>query len=354
MAHTHPALFLTRWITHFCAPVFVLLAGAGAFLSASSGKSTPDLARFLATRGLWLVFLEVFVITPLGWSFNGDFGFVRMQVIWVIGAAMVILAGLVLVLPPRVIGGLGVAMVLGHNLLDGLTPAQLGGLVPLVHFLHAITPIPVAPHKMLIFLYPLVPWVGVMAIGYGLGDVARMPVDRRTKALVWTGVAMMTLFVAIRIGNLYGDPKPWAVQPDMVMTGLSFLNVSKYPPSLSYLLLTLGPALVGLAYIDRLPTWVSGPLATFGRVPLFYYLLHLPMIHGLAVLFSLVRYGQAPWLFHDMMAQRGAAHPLPPGYGYDLWVVYAVWLGVIVALYPLCRWFAGVKQRHRHPLLSYL
>ena len=354
MAHTNPALFLTRWITHFCAPVFVLLAGTGAFLSASSGKPVGELSRFLASRGLWLVFLEIFVVTPLGWSFNWDFGFVRMQVIWVIGAAMVILAGLVLVLPRPWIGGLGVAMIFGHNLLDHLPPGQLGALAPTIHFLHAITPVPIAPHKMLIFLYPLIPWMGVMMVGYGLGDVVRLEPARRTRILAWTGAAMIVLFVALRAGNLYGDPKPWTAQANAVMSALSFLNANNYPPSLSYLLMTLGPALIVLAFIDRAPRRITGPLATFGRVPLFYYLLHLPLIHGLAILLSMIRYGQAPWLFHDMMAQRGAAHPTPTGYGYDLWVVYAVWAAVIIGLYPVCKWFAGVKRRHRHPLLSYL
>lgn len=263
-------------------------------------------------------------------------------------------SALVLVTPRRWIGGLGVVMVLGHNLLDGLDPAQLGVLAQTVHFLHAITPVPMAQHKMLIFLYPLIPWLGVMMIGYGLGDVVRLEPARRTRVLTWTGLAILALLVAIRAANLYGDPRPWTQQSTAVMSTLSFLNANKYPPSLSYLLMTLGPALILLAFIERAPRRIAGPLATFGRVPLFYYLLHLPLIHGLAILLSQIRYGRAPWLFHDMMAQRGTAHPLPTGYGYHLWVVYAVWAAVIIALYPICKGFAGVKRRHRHPLLSYL
>ena len=354
LAHTSPALFFTRWITHVCAPVFVLLAGTGAYLSTSNGKSTLDLARFLATRGLWLVFLEVAIITPLGWSFNWSFSFVRMQVFWAIGASMVVLAALVPVLPRRMIGALGLLIVLGHNLLDGPHADWLGPLAPTWRFLHTMSVVPIAPHQMLIFLYPLAPWFGVMALGYGFGDIVQLEASRRRMALLSLGAGMILLFLILRASNLYGDPKPWIAQPTTVMTALSWINGTKYPPSLIYLLMTLGPAMIVLALIDRAPPIVTHPLATLGRVPLFYYLLHLPLIHGIAVLLSHLRYGQSGWLMHDMMAQKGAAFPLPHGYGYDLWVVYAVWLGAVVALYPACRWFAGVKQKSRNPLLSYL
>ena len=354
LAHTNPALFFTRWVTHFCAPVFVLLAGTGAYLSTSNGRSKADLSRFLATRGIWLVFLEICVITPLGWSFNWDFGFVRMQVFWAIGASMVVLAALVPVLPRRTIGALGLLIVVGHNLLDGAHAGWLGPLAPTWRFLHTISPVPIAPHKMLIFLYPLAPWFGVMALGYGFGDLVRLDTARRRSALLILGGSLIALFLVLRLANLYGDPKPWVTQPTAIMTALSWLNCTKYPPSLLYVLMTLGPAMVVLALIDLAPPLLTKPLGTFGRVPLFYYLLHLPLIHGIAVLLSLSRYGHAEWLMHDMMAQKGAAFPLPHGYGYELWVVYAVWIGVVVGLYPACRWFAEVKKRSRHPLLSYL
>ena len=207
---------------------------------------------------------------------------------------------------------------------------------------------------MLIFLYPLAPWFGVMALGYGFGDLVRLEANRRRLALLSLGAGMILLFLLLRAANLYGDPKPWSAQPTALMTALSWINGTKYPPSLIYLLMTLGPALIALALLDRAPAIVSKPLATLGRVPLFYYLLHLPLIHAIAVLFSQLRYGRSPWLMHDMMAQKGAAFTLPPGYGYDLWVVYAVWLAVVLALYPACRWFAGVKAKSRNPLLRYL
>ena len=354
LTQTNPALFFTRWITHFCAPVFVLLAGTGAYLSTSNGKSKTDLARFLLTRGAWLVFLEIFVITPLGWSFNWDFSFVRMQVFWAIGASMVVLAALVPILPRRAIGALGLVIVLGHNLLDGAHADWLGPLAPAWRFLHTISPIPVAPHKLLIFLYPLAPWFGVMALGYGFGGLVRLDAARRRSILLALGASMIALFLVLRLTNLYGDPKPWALQSSAFMTAMSWINCTKYPPSLLYLLMTLGPAMIVLALIDLAPSVITRPLATFGRVPLFYYLLHLPLLHGIAVLLSIGQYGKAPWLMHDMMAQKGATFPLPKGYGYELWLVYAVWIAVVVALYPACRWFAGVKKQNRHPLLSYL
>ena len=355
LIQTTPLLFLTRWITHFCAPVFVLLAGTSAFLSLSGGKSPAQLSRFLLTRGLWLMLLEVAVVTPLGWSFNFDYGFTRLQVIWVIGAAMVILAALVPLVPRRAIGALGLVIVLGHNVFDGPHAAWLGGFAGTWTLLHNLTPLHPFPHKTVLSIYPIVPWFGVLALGYGcVGEMIQTDPPRRQRRLLIVGLAMVALFIVVRASNLYGDPKPWAVQPNAIRTLLSFINCTKYPPSLLYLLMTLGPAAIVLAFADRLPRLISGVLATYGRVPLFYYLLHLPILHGLAVLFSYVRYGQAPWLFHDMMAQKGAAHPIPPGYGYDLWVVYLVWITVVAALYPACRWYAGVKRRNKNPLLSYL
>jgi len=355
LTQTTPLLFFTRWITHFCAPVFVLLAGTSAFLSLTSGKSRGELARFLVTRGLWLMLLEVAVVTPLGWSFNFDYGFTRLQVIWVIGAAMVVLAALVPVAPRRAIGLLGLVIMLGHNVFDGPHAAWLGGFAGTWKLLHNLTPLQPFPHKTVLSIYPIVPWFGVMALGYGcVGELMLADPRRRDRLLLFIGLAMIALFVLLRASNLYGDPRPWGAQTDLVRTLLSFVNCTKYPPSLLYLLMTLGPAAIVLAFADRLPRLITGVLTTYGRTPLFYYLLHLPILHGLAVLFSYARYGQAPWLFHDMMAQKGAVHPIPPGYGYDLWVVYLVWIAVVAALYPACRWYAGVKRRSKHPLLSYL
>ncbi len=355
LSRTTPLLFFTRWITHFCAPVFVLLAGAGAYLSvASGGKDVRELPAFLLKRGLWLMFLEIAVVSPLGWSFSLGFGFTRLQVIWVIGASMVFLAGLVFAFPPPAIAAIGLLMILGHNLFDGPHAAWLGSFADTWKIFHNISIFQPFPHKVVASLYPFIPWSGVMALGYGAGSLARIEPQRRKRVFLGIGLSLLALFGVLRTGNLYGDPKPWSLQGDWARSVMSFVNCTKYPPSLLYLLMTIGAAMCFLAFADRLPEAVQKPLTTFGRVPLFYYLLHLPLLHGLAVIFSLVRYGAADWLYQDSFGLKGSAHPLPAGYGYDLWVVYLVWATAVLMLYPLCRWFAGVKRRNRHPALSYL
>ena len=346
---TFPALFLTRWITHYCAPVFIFLAGTGAFLSATRGKSTRELSWFLLTRGLWLVLLELTWVRCLGWQFNFDFHFAMGIVIWAIGWSMVALAGLVF-LPLPWITAFGIVMIASHNLFDHVEPESLGSLGWLWKILHSGgTLVPAEGYKFAAG-YPLIPWVGVMAAGYGFGGVLiREPVERR-KWLLELGGALTALFILLRANNVYGDPDPWSGQKNALFTLFSFLNCHKYPPSLLYVLMTLGPALLALAVLDRgTPRWLK-PVLIFGRVPLFYYLLHLPLIHGLAVGVAYLRYGQAGWLFSnpDAPAVR------PSDYGYGLPVVYLVWLGVVLVLYPVCRWFAEIKRRRREPWLSYL
>jgi uncharacterized membrane protein len=318
------------------------------------GNDRCDLSKFLVTRGLWLIFLEIFVISPLGWSFSLSFGFTRLQVIWVIGVSMVVLAGLVLLWPSRVIGGVGVAMILTHNLFDGAHAAWLGEASDAWKLLHQFNIFQPWPHKIVASLYPVIPWVGVMMAGFAAGELLTLDVKRRRRVLFALGGVLTFLFIALRASNVYGDPSPWTTQPSPVYTVMSFLRCNKYPPSLLYLLMTLGPALVLLAAFEGAGGWLSQRFRNFGRVPLFYYLLHLPLLHGLAVLFSLTAYGSAAFLLQDQMALRGSPHPLPAGYGYGLPVVYAVWLGSVVALYPACRWFAAVKKKRREAIFSYL
>ena len=354
LAKTTPLLFFTRWITHFCAPVFVFLAGAGAFLSLRRGKTPAQLSLFLLTRGLWLMALEVLVISPLGWSLSFSFGATRLQVIWVIGLSMIILAALVPLLSSRLIGALGLVLIVFHNLFDGPHAAWLwpaAGAFKLLHQVNFFTPY---PHKLVLSLYPLIPWVGVLMAGFGAGELFTLASDQRRRVLLRLGTALTLLFVLLRATNLYGDPSPWSVQPDPLYTLLSFLKCSKYPPSLLYLLMTLGPALLLLALLDGVRSRLLDAFRDFGQVPLFYYLLHLPLLHGLAVLFSYATYGSAAWLFQDLMATRGSAHPLPAGYGYGLPVVYAVWLGAVILLYPLCKWFSALKKTRREAIFSYL
>jgi len=351
---TWTALFFTRWATHFCAPTFVFLAGTGAFLSTRRGKSKAELARFLLTRGLWLVLLEL-TLVRFGWFFNFDYGVMIAQVIWAIGWSMVVLAGLVF-LPTRVIAAFGLALIFLHNLLDGVSGDSLGPLRWLWVLLHEQNILMPWPGYAVFVAYPLVPWVGVMAVGYAFGSLLTLEREKRRRTLLLLGGTAVVLFVLLRALNVYGDPTPWAVQARGAWyTFLSFLNTQKYPPSLLFLLMTLGPSIIAVALFDREggAGRLAQPFVVFGRVPLFYYLLHVPLTHLAAVVFAYVKYGRAEWLFLNW-PPPGAPQLEPPGYGYDLWVVYLVWLGVVVALYPLCRWFAGVKRRRRDAWLSYL
>jgi uncharacterized membrane protein len=354
LATTTAGLFLTRWVTHFCAPVFVFLAGAGVFLAGARGKSRPDLARFLVTRGLWLVLVEL-TLVRWGWFFDVSYAFSVLQVIWVLGVSMICLAGLIF-LPLRVVAAFGLVLVFGHNLLDGLHAADLGRWSWLWTLLHERRPL--RPFGLgLLVIYPLVPWVGVMAAGYAFGSLLTRPSDERRRVLVRLGGALTLAFVVLRAVNHYGDPSPWTAQRSLLFTAFSFLACSKYPPSLDYLLMTLGPAIAFLGWIDgRLgeratPAWAR-PFVTFGRVPFFYYVLHVPLLHGLAVALGTVVYGAAgaATIAHRILLPDAEAARV----GFSLPVVYAAWLVVVLALYPACRWFAGVKSRHRSAWLSYL
>jgi uncharacterized membrane protein len=354
LSRTTTALFLTRWVTHFCAPVFVFLAGTGAFLSATRGKTRPQVAWFLLTRGLWLVLLE-FTLVHVGWFFNLNYGLLVGQVIWAIGCSMLALAGLVF-LPAWAVGALGITLIACLNLFDGVRPDSLGpyrGLwVVLVSGSFSSGPLELGPGVYFFVAYPVLPWLGVLAAGYGFGRLWLLDRGPRRRLLLGLGVGLTLLFVALRAVNRYGDPAPWSAQPSGLFTLFSFLNCSKYPPSLLFLLMTLGPALLALALLDRPAGPLGRVLVTFGRVPLFYYLLHLPVIHLVALGLALARYGEVGFMFENV-AFAGPGQ-LPGGYGYGLPVVYLVWLLVVAALYPVCRWFAGVKSRHRTAWLSYL
>ncbi len=338
------ALFLTRWVTHFCAPVFVFLAGTGAFLWGARGRSRGELARYLLTRGLWLVVLELTLVNWL-WQMGIRYQLVIAQVIWVLGWSMVALAALVR-LPVGAIAAVGIAMIAGHNALDGVKPETLGALEPLWRVLHVQGPVPLATGRTLFVMYPLVPWVGVMAAGYAFGALYARPPEERRRALLAIGAAATAAFVVLRALNLYGDPGPWAPQRDALFTALSFLNCQKYPPSLLFLLMTLGPAILLLAALERGVAAAAGPLAVVGRVPLFFYLVHLFLIDLLTVVLAVARYG-------SRVGERFAQGP-PPDYGYGLPLVYGVWVAVVVALYPVCRGYAGIKARGRSRWLTYL
>jgi uncharacterized membrane protein len=330
----------------------VLLAGAGAYLYGARGRSHIEVARFLFVRGLLLIVLE-FTLVHFGWFFSFDYHFLLAQVIWMLGWSMVVLAVLILLrLPLWALTTLGILMIAGHNLLDHVSAEEFGSLRWLWIILHQPNILELAPGRVMLAFYPLVPWIGAMAVGYALGNLFLHPPPVRQKWLLALGSAMTLAFVVLRWLNLYGDPQPWHPQPSPLFTFLSFINTEKYPPSLLFLLMTLGPALIFLALFDRakIDNLFFRALRIFGRVPLFYYVLHLIVIHALAVLFSYVRHGDAAWLFGTDWMFRGG---LPQDYGYGLPIVYVVWLTVVILLYPVCYWFAGLKKRSHGGWLSY-
>ncbi|MGI8619683.1 MAG: DUF1624 domain-containing protein [Gemmatimonadaceae bacterium] len=355
LARTSAALFFTRWITHFCAPIFVFLAGTGAFLQLSRGKTRAQLSRFLWTRGLWLILLE-FTVVRFGVFFNLDYSFLGVaQVIWVLGWSMIVLAGLIH-LPLKVVAAFGIGMMLFHNVLDPFQATQWQGPaspVPdaaskLWMVLHQQGAFPVAgfPSPIVYVLYPLIPWVGVMAAGYAFGAIYGFEPGRRREILLRLGFLITAAFFALRALNLYGDPSRWAVQKSGLFTVLSFLNVTKYPPSLLFLLMTLGPAMIALWRFERPVRNVIGrALVTFGRVPLFFYVLQWYTAHLIGI---------------GLHIAAGKPIGGPPGgppsanFGFGLGVTYLAWIAGALLLYPLCRWFAGVKARRRDWWLSYL
>jgi uncharacterized membrane protein len=370
LSRTNVILFFTRWITHFCAPVFVFLAGTGIFLQTQRGKSKGDISRFLITRGLWLIVLE-FTVVRTSVLFSFDYRFLGMaQVIWVIGMSMIILAALIH-LPLWAVGTFGALLIALHNLFDGFRvegwkgPASgvpgIGSKVWIIlHQPFEGFPIAGFPSPVVFVIYPLIPWVGVMALGYAFGIVYRWDPERRRRLLIRAGLAATALFIVMRAIDVYGDPAKWSSQKNFIYTVLAFLNTTKYPPSLLFLLMTLGPALLALAWFERSTERGGGTrgvigalrnaFVTFGRVPLFFYLLQWPTAHLISLIVHWVAGKPIGWMFNSPVTFQ----PPPPGSGFSLYVVYACWIAGVLLLYPLCKWFAGVKQRRRDWWLSYL
>lgn len=347
LAVTTPAFFVTRWITNFCAPVFIFLSGASAYLSEHRGKPRSQIQWTLLTRGLWLIFLE-FTIIRFGWYFNLDYHYWKLGVIWAIGWCMITLAGL-LYLPRWLITIIGCLIVAGHNLLDGIRPESLGHLGWLWHILHVPGEFQPYPWITVRVVYPLIPWVGLIAAGYGFGPVLFWEEFRRRRTILVLGAGLTLAFIILRAPNIYGDAHRWMVQPTWLYTLFSFIDCTKYPPSLLYLLITLGPALMVLAWLDRPLGVVTSRLVVFGRVPFFFYVLHLPLLHGMAVLAALWRYGEARFLFANPPYQLW-----PIDYTYDLPATYLAWAAAVLLLYPACRWFADLKARRKDWWLSYI
>jgi uncharacterized membrane protein len=326
--------------------VFFLLTGTGAYLSLRR-QSKRRLSQFLFTRGLWLIFLELTLFRCFGFQFNFDYHLTFLNVLWALGWAMVVLSGLVH-LPIWLTTTFGLVMIAGHNLLDSIRSSSA-----IWSILHVPNFIFQSPQHSVFVGYPLIPWIGVTAIGYSLGQVYAWSSERRGAFLLRTGLGATAGFVILRSLNTYGDPVRWTTQKSAAFTVLSFLNTNKYPPSLSFLLMTLGPVLVFLWALDRRTPVALRPTLILGRVPMFYYLLHMPVIHLLAVALCYARYSQVHWMFESPTISQ---FPItaPPGWGFSLPVVYLIWASLVVALYPLCRWFARLKRRRGDAWLSYL
>jgi uncharacterized membrane protein len=353
LTKTTAALFFTRWITHFCAPVFVFLAGTGSYLATRRGMSRGGVSRFLVTRGLWLVAVEMTFVL-FGATFNLSYRFVIWQVIWAIGWSMVALSVLIY-LPRPALLLFSVAMIAGHNLLDGISSAHMTSLGWMWKILHeGFAPIALRGGTTAIVVYPLIPWIGVMSAGYCFGRVFDLPPAERRSLMLRVGAGLTAAFVVLRWANVYGDPSAWSAQSTSLMTFLSFLRTSKYPPSLLYLLMTLGPSIFALGALERVTVGQRNPLLVFGRVPLFYYVVHWYLLHLVAIALAWLRYGRIDFMFGLPAALSLEPTRYPADYGYHLLLVYLVWASIVCALYPLCRWFAGIKARHRSPLLSYL
>lgn len=352
LATTTPSLFFTRFVTHYCAPVFVFLSGTSIYLQ-SLRKTTKELSNFLLKRGLWLIFIEIFVNT-LFWTFNPLYSFINMQVLWAIGVSMIILA-IFIRLPFRVILITGLLIVLFHNLLD--IPESAKDFKPGIAWkiFHSGGGFMYAPNQYIDFFYPFVPWTGLMMLGYCMGIfyTGKYTVPSRRKILAWLGIGLILLFVVLRFTNEYGDPRDWSEQRTGLFTVLSFMNVQKYPPSLLFMCITIGPGLLFLAFIEPIKNRITGFFRTFGRTAFFYYILHVLLIH---ILVGINFFAKG----HTMKEAMELMQNIPflfiiPGEGYRLLIVYLIWFAVVLMLYPICRWYDKYKTTHKEKKwLSYL
>ena len=357
LTRTTPLLFLTRWVTHVCAPVFFLTAGMGARLRMDRGGAsagTAQVSRYLWTRGLWLIAVELTVMRlAMNFTISLDYP-VLLIILWALGWSMIALAALVY-LPPRLVAALGLAVIALHNTFDTVQAGQFGAAAWLWLLLHQPGAIAIGGVTA-VTGYPVLPWLGVMAAGFGAAEIYQWEPAHRRRALRAAGAIGVAGFMAVRALNVYGDPSPWVTQPTAAFTALSFLNTTKYPPSLSFLLMTLGPAMWLLAGLERAGLSARHPLVVFGRVPFAYYVTHFWMLHLAAAAMAFARYGPATWQFlWQPLPSMGGTRALFPGdLGVSLGAVYAAWILLVASLYPACVWLSNLKARRRDWWLSYL
>jgi uncharacterized membrane protein len=340
MTRTNPALFFTRWITHFCAPTFVFLSGISIYLNLQR-KFKKELSVFLATRGIWLIFLDL-VIIRFGFFFNFFYDMTILNVLWVFGAAMLMMAALIW-LSQWLLLVLSVVIIIGQHFL----PLSIPGLTT-----RAI--LPLSSTMTIIIAYPLLQWLAIMMLGYFIGKMydGHIPKIVRQRRLIIVGIAALTLFVIIRLINVYGDPAPWSSQKNIMFTIMSFLNTSKYPPSFLFFLMTLGPIFILLAITENIRINALKFFYIFGRVPLFYFILHFYLAHTLALVFYLAKTGKS-FAELDMHFNKSFGGITPEG-GHSLAWVFVAWIAVVLICYPVCKWFSDYKATHKKWWLSYL
>lgn len=342
---TTPILFFTRFITHFCAPIFIFLAGTSGYLY-SLKQSKHQLSKFFLTRGLWLIFVEIVIMNFLWW-FDISYGFINLQVIWAIGVCMVMMS-VFIYLPFSLNLALGLVLIFAHNSLDGITIEGSQWSTTLWYVLHQPHFFQLSDSHYLSISYPIIPWIGVMLLGFCFGRFYHPDYrfESRKKWLLGLGISTTLLFFLLRFVNVYGDPEPWASQSTLTYTFLSFLKLHKYPPSLLYLLITLGPSFLFLYAIEGVKNSVTNFFQVFGKVPFFYYVMHILIIHLFAVFLLLIMGND--WTI--MIISMEKFSPEFTGfreYGYSLWMVYVVWIIIIAILYPICKRYMVYKRNHR-------
>ncbi len=347
----HPDIYFTRWITHFCAPIFVFLSGVSAYLS-SLKKTKNEASWFLVKRGIWLILAEVTIVT-FGISFNPHFNFIILQVIWVIGCSMVLL-GILSRISPAVVLITGIVLFFGHNILDYVSLPQTGatGNAWNIFFRAFASIIQLDATHLIAVFYAILPWTGAMFMGYSMGRWFHkdFSAEKRKKLLLITGLSLIVLFLILRFTNVYGNPTPWRSNDDLLLSLLSFLDTSKYPPSLQFLAMTLGPACLLLAAFEHTRAKWSDMVSVYGKVPFFYYILHFYLLHGLLV----IVFFASGYTTAEISIPNFPFWFRPINFGYNLWITYGIWLAVVILLYLPCRWFVHYKKTHSQWWLRYL